>query len=180
MYNETRGLVNKAVMRKFQGDMITVKNQWTVIVCILLILIGGGVYFGKQKYDSVLKATSEGLALGKAYGKMVNQGNCILGLQMKYSSCSDTECELSANGYIVGCFETATRDSFCSSVPNIRNTDKAVTWVSNACSEYQVGKEKCLKYMHKIISVCTEQKDNMKLSTKELFESGFEKGLRKD
>lgn len=135
-------------------------------------------YISKQKYDSLLKATSEGLALGKAYGKMISQSNCMFGLKMKYASCDTTECELSANGYIFGCLENAEKDSFCSSIPNINKTDIAINWVSQTCADNNLGNDRCLKYMHKFVSVCTEQNEMRKLSKGELFESGFKKGLK--
>lgn len=90
----------------------------TVAAIALVATLAAGAYWGKQKYDSVLQATSQGLGLGRAYGEMITQSNCMLGLQLKYAQCTTTECELSANGYIAGCMEKATRDNFCDSVPN--------------------------------------------------------------
>ena len=166
-------------MRNLVGVAI-VKKKIVTAIGIFIIIVAAAAYFGKQKYDSMLKATSEGLTLGKAYGKMINQSNCVFGLQMKYSLCGTMECELSANGYIVGCMETAKIDGFCSNVPNIKNTDDALAWVNKACSDYELGEKKCLKYMHKFVSVCTEQAESRTLSTTEHFESGFKKGLRED
>jgi hypothetical protein len=150
-----------------------------ISIAVLVVLLAGSTYFGKQKYDSMLKAASQGLNFGEAYGKMINQSNCMLGLKVKYSSCSTMECELSANGYIAGCLDTAERDGFCSTVPNIKDTDKAVGWVAETCSEQRLAPEKCLKYMHKFVSVCTAQALGRTLSNTELFESGFKKGLNK-
>ncbi len=148
-----------------------------VAVVTLLSVVG---YMAKQKYDSMLKATSEGLTLGRTHGKMINQSNCILGLKMKYASCTTTECELSANGYISGCIKAAEKDSFCTSVPNIKETDKALSWVSKTCSANRLGSDKCHKYMHKFISACTEQNESRNLSKAEVFENSFKKGLKKN
>ena len=47
------------------------KNKLIGISIILLIIILGVVgYVFKNKYDGLIKSTSEGLALGKAYGKL--------------------------------------------------------------------------------------------------------------
>lgn len=148
----------------------------SITMFVVALLLAGGIYLGKQKYESMLKATSQGLSLGKAYGKMISQSNCMLGLKMKYSSCGTTECELSANGYIAGCLGAAEKDAFCSTVPNIQDTDKALSWVAKTCFEYRLGAEKCLKYMHTFVNVCTEQVEGRALSNKEIFESGFKKG----
>lgn len=152
------------------------KKAVVVTIVVVVVLVAVGVFVGKRKYDSVLAATSQGLSLGKAYGKMISQSNCILGLKIKYASCSTTECELSANGYIAGCMETAEKDDFCTNVPHIQNTDQALSWASKTCSEYGLGTDKCPKYIHKYVSVCTAQAEGRTLSKKELFESGFEKG----
>lgn len=149
----------------------------TVVVIIVVALVAVGVFVGKRKYDSMLAATSEGLIFGKTYGKMISQSNCILGLKIKYASCNTTECELSANGYIAGCMETAEKDDFCTTIPNIQNTDQALSWALKTCSEYGLGTDKCPKYIHKYISLCTAQAEGRTLSKKELFENGFEKGL---
>ncbi len=150
-----------------------------IIISLLIIFILGIVYALKQKYDSVLKATAEGLVLGETYGKIINQTNCIFGLKMKYANCTTMECELSANGYIKGCIETAEKDDFCNNVPNIKDTKKAIDWVFKTCTENKLNNNKCLKYMHKFVSVCTEQSEKRKLSTGEIFESGFKKGYEK-
>jgi len=110
----------------------------SVILITILALLAAGGYFGKQKYDSILKATSVGLSYGKSFGKMVTQSNCLLGLKAKYYSCSTLECELSATGYIAGCLNTASKDEFCHSVPNIKDTDQALRWVSKTCSEFNL------------------------------------------
>ncbi|MEE2733518.1 MAG: hypothetical protein VYA55_22040 [Pseudomonadota bacterium] len=145
-------------------------------LAVALIVLAFG-YLAKQKYDQLLKSTSEGLALGKAHGKMIHQADCLLGLKMKYAKCSTTDCELSANGYIAGCMQAAKKDDFCSSVPNIKDTKKAISWVSSACSDQNPDGDKCLKYMHKFVSVCTEQNESRKISKGELFKAGFDKGL---
>jgi outer membrane murein-binding lipoprotein Lpp len=154
-------------------------NKIIVFAVLVVVLLLGGAYLGKKKYDSMLAATSQGLSLGKAYGKMITQSNCSVGLQIKYASCGTTECELSANGYIVGCMETAEKDDFCSNVPHIKNTNQTLSWASKTCSEYGLGTDRCLKYIHKYVSMCTEQAEGRTLSTKEVFESGVEKGLKK-
>jgi hypothetical protein len=64
-----------------------------ISIAVLVVLLAGSTYFGKQKYDSMLKAASQGLNFGEAYGKMINQSNCMLGLKVKYSSCSTMECD---------------------------------------------------------------------------------------
>lgn len=156
------------------------KQKMTVLsILIIISLLATGGYLAKQKYDSLLKATSEGLILGEKYGRMINQGNCMFGLKMKYASCNTTECELSANGYISGCIKAAKKDGFCSAVPNIKDTDGSISWVSKTCTENNLGNEKCLKYMHKFVSACTEQNESRELSKDEIFKSGFKKGLIK-
>jgi len=154
------------------------KKKIVVTIVVVVVLVAVGVFLGKQKYDSILTATSQGLSLGKAYGEMISQSNCILGLKIKYASCSTTECELSANGYIAGCMETAEKDDFCSNVPRIQNTDHALGWASKTCTEYGLGSDRCPKYIHKFVKVCSEQAEGRTLSNKELFDSGFEKGLK--
>ncbi len=154
------------------------KKVVVVSIVVVVVLLAGGVYLGKRKYDSMLTATSQGLSLGKTYGKMITQSNCTLGLKIKYASCGTTECELSANGYIAGCMETAEKDDFCSNVPHIQSTNQALSWASKTCLEYGLGMGRCLKYIHKYVSVCTAQAEGRTLSNKELFESGFEKGLK--
>lgn len=149
-----------------------------ISIAVLVVLLAVGIYAGKQKYDSMLTAASQGLALGKAYGKMISQSSCVLGLKMKYTACGTTECELSANAYIAGCMENAAKDEFCRSVPNIRDTNKALSWAAKTCSKYNPEADKCLKYIHKFVSVCTEQTEGRTLSNKEIFDSGFEKGLK--
>lgn len=153
------------------------KKAVVVTIVVVVVLVAVGVFLGKKKYDSMLAVTSQGLSFGKAYGKMAAQSDCILGLKIVHASCSTTECELSANGYIAGCMETAEKDNFCTNVPNIQHTDQALNWASKTCSEYGLG-GKCLKYIHKFINVCTEQAEGRTLSKKELFEKGFEKGLK--
>ncbi|MDR2690326.1 MAG: hypothetical protein LBB76_11300 [Azoarcus sp.] len=155
-------------------------KKFVVSIIVVVIILAGGVYFGKIKYDSVLEAATRGLALGKAYGRTVSQSNCILGLKPRYASCSTMECELSANAYIAGCMETATRDDFCNDVPHIQNTDQALDWSSKTCSEYGLGHDRCLKYIHKYVRVCTEQTEKRALSTGDVFTSGFEKGLNQE
>ena len=150
-----------------------------VVISLIVMLVAGIGYVSKQKHDSVLKSTSEGLILGNTYGKMIEQSSCIVGLRLKYGSCSATECELSANGYISGCMKTAKQDQFCSSVPNIRDTKNAVSWVSKTCSEYGFAEDRCSKYMHKLISACTEQIESRTIPQSEVFERGFQKGLRR-
>lgn len=154
------------------------KKKVVVSIVVVVALLAGGGYLAKWKYDSLLAATSQGLRLGKAYGKLVTQNSCAPGLKMKYASCTTTECELSANGYIAGCMQTAEKDGFCSKVPNIRDTDQALSWASKTCSENGLGADRCLQYIHKFISECTAQTEGKVLSKKELFESGFDKGLR--
>ena len=151
-----------------------------VISTVVIVLIAAGGFLGKSKYDSILTATSQGLSFGKAYGKMVTQSNCILGLKIKYASCTTTECELSANGYIAGCMKTAEKDDFCNNVPRIQNTDQALSWASKTCSENGLVTDRCPKYIHKYVSVCTEQAEGRAISRKEIFESGFKKGLKQN
>lgn len=152
------------------------KNKST-IAFVVVALILAGAYWAKQKYDSALQATSEGLRLGQAYGAMISQSNCTLGLRLKYAECTTTECELSANGYIAGCMEKAERDNFCESVPAAKNTDQALAWASSACATLKLGNDRCPKYMHKFVNVCTEQSQGRPMSTPELMENGFKKGL---
>ena len=149
-----------------------------VISIVVVALVAVGVFIGKSKYDSMLAATSQGLALGDSFGKMVTQSNCILGLKIKYAACTTTECELSANGYIAGCMEAAEKDGFCNNVPRIQNTDQALNWASKTCSENSLGTDRCLKYIHKFVSVCTGQAEGRKVSEIELLKDGFEKGLK--
>jgi hypothetical protein len=148
-----------------------------IAVVALVALLAAGAYWGKQKYDSVLQATTQGLGLGRAYGEMITQSNCMLGLQLKYAQCTTTECKLSANGYIAGCMEKAARDNFCESVPKAESTDQALNWGSNTCKTFQLGNDRCPKYIQKFVNVCTEQSQGRPLSTKELMENGFNKGL---
>lgn len=154
------------------------KKKIVATIVVVVVLVAVGVFLGKKKYDAMLTATSQGLSLGKAYGEMIAQSDCILGLKIKYASCNTTECELSANGYITGCMETAEKDDFCSNVPRIQDTDLALGWASKACTEYGLGSNRCPKYIYKFVKVCTEQAEGRTLSNKELFESGFEKGLK--
>jgi len=64
-------------------------------------------YFTKSKYDSLHRATAQGLIFGKAFGESVNQSQCTTGLRFQYTSCNDLECELSATGFINGCMKMA-------------------------------------------------------------------------
>ena len=146
-----------------------------IIISLLIIFILSIAYVLKQKYDSALKAATEGLILGETYGKISNQSNCIFGLKMKYANCNTIECELSANAYIQSCIKTAEKDDFCDNVPNIKETQKAIDWVNQTCKENELD-NKCFKYMHKFVHVCTEQNEKRELSTSEIFESGFKKG----
>jgi hypothetical protein len=154
------------------------KNK-SILAFVFVAILLAGAYLAKQKYDSALQATSEGLRLGQAYGAMISQSNCTLGLRLKYTECTTTDCELSANGYIAGCMEKATRDNFCDSVPAAKNTDLALNWASNTCSTLKLGNDRCPKYIHKFVNVCTEQSQGRPLSTQELMENGFNKGLNK-
>ena len=156
------------------------KKRIILLSIIIVILIISGVgYFSKKKYDSLLKSTSEGIALGKVYGQTISQSNCMFGLKMKYSSCSTTECELSANGYISACMENAEIDDFCNNVPSIKNTDKASAWADETCSKNLMDSKKCTKFIHKFVKVCTEQNESRAISKAELFKTGFEKGVKK-
>ena len=159
--------------------MGTMKKVVIVSIVAVVVLLATGGYLAKRKYDSLLAATSQGISFGQGYGNMIAQSSCTLGLKVKYASCNTAECELSANGYIVGCMGAAKKDDFCASVPNIKNTDQALGWASKTCSENGLGSDKCLKYIHKFVSVCTAQTEGRTLSSKELFESGLEKGLKK-
>ena len=103
----------------------------------------------------------------------------MFGLKMKYASCSNVECELSANGYISACMETAEIDEFCNNVPSIKNTDKAKAWVYKTCSKNLINSKKCTKFLHKYVKVCTEQNEFRTISKVELFESGFKKALKR-
>ena len=86
---------------------------------------------------------------------------------------------LSATGFIVGCVQAAEKDSFCGTVPAFNDTDKTMHWVSKACSSYNLGSGKCLKYMHKFIDICTEQKSGAPISTTERFKAGFKQGVKR-
>ena len=143
----------------------------------VVILIALGISIGKQKYDSMLTATIQGVTIGKAYGKMVAQSNCMLGLKMQYATCSTTECELSANGYITGCMATAEKDKFCNTVPPIQNTVQTLNWASKTCSEYGLSTDRCEKYIQTYVSICTEQNEGRALSKMEIFENGMEKAI---
>jgi outer membrane murein-binding lipoprotein Lpp len=148
-------------------------------IVVAVVVLAGATYFAKRKYDSLLAATSQGLTLGKAYGKMTSQSSCILGLKMKYASCNTTDCELSANGYIAGCMEAAQKDGFCTDVPRMKNTDAALSWAAKTCSENGLSTGRCLKYIHRYVSVCTAQTEGRTLSKKEFFDSGVEKGKQR-
>ncbi len=154
------------------------KKVFVITIAVIVVFAAAGVFLGKQKYDAMLAATSQGLSLGSTYGKTVVQSNCILGLKTQYASCSTTECELAASGYIAGCMKTAEKDDFCSNVPHIRDTDPALRWASKTCSEHGLGTDRCLSYIHQYVSVCTEQAEGRTLSNKELFEHGVERGLK--
>ena len=158
---------------------MTKKKLIIISITVVLVILAGMALVANQKYNALIKSTSEGLSFGKQYGKMVKQSNCMGGLPMKYASCSSTECELSATGFIVACMEAAEKDSFCSTVPPFNDTDKAMHWVSKGCSSYNLGSGKCLKYMHKFIDICTEQKSGVPISTAERFEGGFKKGVKR-
>lgn len=155
------------------------KKKLVISMVVIAGLIAVGGFLAKSKYDAMLTATSQGLNLGNAYGKMVSQSNCMLGLKMKYAECTTTECELSANGYIAGCMETAEKDDFCSTVPRIQNVDQTLSWASKTCAENGLDADRCPKYIHKYVSICTEQAEGRKISQKELFETSYEKGLKK-
>lgn len=147
-----------------------------IATVIVMITLGKGM---KQKYESVHNSTAQGLTLGKTYGKTINQSECIVGLKLKYSTCDSLNCEFSANGYIVGCMETAKKDDFCTTVPNIDETSKSIDWIAQECDKNGLGKGKCLRYMQSFIDACTEQKQNRKISTSEHFTSGFSKGFNR-
>lgn len=143
-----------------------------VLLLLVVAVIGGSFY---KKYSSVLDATSEGLYRGEKFGKVIEQGKCIVGLKLVYPACDTVECELSVNGFIDGCMRTARKDDFCSSVPGITETKKSLEWVADSCQQYDLGEDKCLKYMHRFVSACTEQRENRTISKSEIFEAGFEK-----
>jgi hypothetical protein len=156
------------------------KKKTFILIFLFLAVIGtAGGYWFKQKYDELLAATSKGLALGKAYGKSISQTSCLDGLKFKYSSCSTTECELSATGFITGCMKTAKKDNFCTELPNVKETQRSLSWVEKTCSQSQPGNSKCLKYMHNFIGLCTEQTENRTMTNFEHFQNGFKKGLEK-
>ncbi len=153
-------------------------KKLVVISTVLIVLIAVGGFLAKSKYDSMLAATSQGLSLGSEHGKMGFQSHCMIGLKIKYASCATTECELSANGYIVGCMETARKDDFCNNVPRLHDTNRALYWASKTCAENSLDEDRCPKYLHKFVSICTGQAEGRTISRKELFESGLEKGLK--
>ena len=152
------------------------KNVMVVsLITIVIITVTAG-YFSKNRYDSLLKSTSEGLVLGKIYGKSISQNNCMMGIRMKYSSCNETACELSANGYIYGCMNAAKKDEFCNGVPGIAETKRTLNWAQKTCSEINAKGSKCIKYIQKFVILCTEQNENRKVSTAEAFKEGLKKG----
>jgi hypothetical protein len=75
--------------------------------------------------------------------------------------------------------KTAEKDNFCGEVPNIRDTKASLAWAEETCRKNQLGDSRCLKYMHKFVSFCTEQREKRKLTGAEHFKSGFQKGLQK-
>ncbi len=144
---------------------------------VIVFFLGVVGHLLKTKYDSMLVATSQGMLLGEKFGRKVEQSDCITGLRFKYSVCDTTECELSAGGYIEQCMKTAKKDAFCSNVPRLEKTQESVNWVLNECNKNNLGETKCLKYMHEFVKVCSEQKENRKLSDAELIKSSFDKSL---
>ncbi len=75
--------------------------------------------------------------------------------------------------------ETAKKDMFCHNVPDMEDTEKAMRWVAKVCSNENLGNDRCLKYMHKFIHICTEQAKRKKLSLSEYFMDGIKKGQQK-
>ena len=162
---------------------MTKKRKNTILLIAAVVLIvgsTGGYYVYNQKYESLLKATKRGLTTGKAYGKLVAQSECTQGLIIQYGKCKATECELSANAFIVGCMETATGDKMCENLPTTRETKKSLAWAENTCNSLRLGKTRCEKYIHKFISYCTEHTEKRKRSSAEIARDGFNKGLMSD
>lgn len=147
------------------------------VFMVFLIGLASGGYWYKQQYNKLLESASKGLALGQNYGKMINQSSCMMGIRMKYASCETTECELSANGYITGCMREAKKDQFCVDLPSVNETKKSLAWVKRTCSDNKFGGSKCSKYMHKFVSLCTEQVQNRKRTVMDNFKEGFKKGI---
>ncbi len=80
------------------------KKMYVVIFVLVLITIV--LFMGYRNYQVLLISTERGLAIGKSYGKLVRQSDCLEPLKIQYKGCNKTACELSANGFIVGCMET--------------------------------------------------------------------------
>lgn len=154
------------------------RSKWRLIVATMMIAAAVAWQFGTGKYDSMLHAASQGISFGKAYGESNEQGDCVRGLSVRYSKCETTECELAATGYIAGCMAAARKDGFCGSVPSVKDVDEAMDWVSEACATNGLGGGRCLKYMHKVVRMCTEQVEGRKLTNAEILEGGFRKGFR--
>lgn len=150
-----------------------------IFVVLLAMSMLAGAYWYKDQEEKLIVAVEKGLTLGKAYGKIVSQKSCLDGLRMQYRKCNTTECELSANGFIVGCMNTAQSDEFCRQVPRSKETEKTLLWVQSTCSDYDLSNTKCDRYLHKLVRVCTEQIEQRRLSKTEIMNDAFNRGLKK-
>ncbi|RDH44767.1 hypothetical protein [Zooshikella ganghwensis] len=156
------------------------KLKTVATYCLAFLATGaaiGGYYWYKNEKEKMFKATLEGLRVGKSFGIMVNQSSCLPALKEYYPKCSDLECQLSAVGFISGCMEASTKDSFCENVPLASSTKEALTWTKESCSKYQLGGKLCTRYVNKFISICTEQKTGIKRTKEEIFLDGVKRGV---
>lgn len=158
---------------------MSLRSKIVILLALVVAVSLALVYVGNAKYQALLEATTQGLALGKAHGEGIGQSACLRGLRSRYASCDTTECELSANGYIAGCMEKAEPDEFCDAVPNVHDTRQSLSWVGVTCVRAELSLGRCSRYLHKFVAVCTEQVERRKISLSETAEIGFKKGANR-
>lgn len=125
-----------------------------LILVSAIIVVGIIAVVLHQIYKSYVDSTAEAIGLGKTYGEMVSQADCITGLTLKYATCSRYRCGLAANGFINGCMETAKTDSFCEKVPYAEDSPESRLWIETACSDNNMDAEMCPKFMQAFITAC--------------------------
>jgi len=132
-------------------------SKKNVSILVLLALIGASYVHLQQKQEERLDAKMKGMAFGKLYGRMIKQSACVPALRVKHAQCKDSNCELSAQGYISECLRTAEPDNFCGSVPAPQDREAALAWADRTCNSLRMVNTKCTSYIQKAVSVCYEQ-----------------------
>ena len=107
-----------------------------VLVVVIAICIGAGVYWLRTYGGEFLEKTKQSMADGRKFGKTTDNQGCVTETISRYKQSPGMSAALSTQLFLQGCLQVSSETpGFCDNVPKRMEFVKSAQWQTQQCTQ---------------------------------------------